>query len=191
MKNKENKKAVMLKSFCSASQPLSKKQRDPEQRQLRMTRRVRAFTLIELLVVVLIIGILSAIALPQYQVSVMKSRYTQLKTMVRSIRDAQEAYRLENGEYAKEFGHLPIDIGGTSATTDTNRTFNWGVCTVTQDNEGSVNGVICNNKDELGLNYNFSTQKFYCMVQEDKDESGPVHSGDGFFCSFGYIVHPA
>ena len=57
------------------------------------------FTLIELLVVVLIIGILAAIALPQYQTAVAKSRLATLMPIVKSLKDGAEMYRLANGHY--------------------------------------------------------------------------------------------
>ena len=70
----------------------------------------KGFTLIELLVVVLIIGILSAVALPQYEKSVEKSRATQAMTLVKSIADAQKIYYMANGKYAKKFDDLDIGM---------------------------------------------------------------------------------
>ncbi len=55
------------------------------------------FTLIELLVVVLIIGILSSVALPQYTKAVEKSRMTEAFTNLKIIEDQLSLYVLENG----------------------------------------------------------------------------------------------
>ena len=54
------------------------------------------FTLIELLVVVLIIGILAAIALPQYQKAVAKSRATQIVLNMSALQRAVDLYALSD-----------------------------------------------------------------------------------------------
>ena len=70
----------------------------------------QAFTLIELLVVVLIIGILAAVALPQYQKAVAKARVTQVLPYIRSVYDAEKVYYLANGTYAETLDELSVDF---------------------------------------------------------------------------------
>jgi type IV pilus assembly protein PilE len=70
-----------------------------------------AFTLIELLVVVLIIGILAAIALPQYRIAVLKTKTASALPLLKAIYEASERYRLVTGNHAKHFEDLDISFG--------------------------------------------------------------------------------
>ena len=73
---------------------------------------MKGFTLIELLVVVLIIGILSAVALPQYRVAVEKSRLTQQMVLVDAVVRAQELYYMANGQFANDLSELDFGLPG-------------------------------------------------------------------------------
>ena len=74
----------------------------------------QAFTLIELLVVVLIIGILAAVAVPQYQKAVEKSRTAEGLAIINAIARAEERYYLANGMYSTDLTLLDIEIPGES-----------------------------------------------------------------------------
>lgn len=74
-----------------------------------MTNKSSGFTLIELLVVVLIIGILSATALPQYQKSVRKARLAEYATLLKTLNQAFAACKLAK-DAPCQVADLPLDV---------------------------------------------------------------------------------
>jgi prepilin-type N-terminal cleavage/methylation domain-containing protein len=64
----------------------------------------KGFTLIELLIVVVIIGILAAIAIPKFANTKQKAIVASMKTDLKNLVTAQEAYFSDNNQYAPAFG---------------------------------------------------------------------------------------
>ena len=107
-------------------------------------KTAQGFTLIELLVVVLIIGILAAVAVPQYKKAVYKSRYSALKPLVKALADAEEVYYMANNQYATTIEELDIDFPETPTdTTNGKYYFPWGYCVLSPNQ--AISRVICTN----------------------------------------------
>jgi prepilin-type N-terminal cleavage/methylation domain-containing protein len=82
-----------------------------------MPRSRRGFTLIELLIVVVIIGLLAAIAIPKFQNTKGKTYTATLRSDLRNLATAQEAYFYNNNAYTSNLSALNITL--TSGVTIT------------------------------------------------------------------------
>ena len=76
----------------------------------RARKTMGGFTLIELLVVVLIIGILAAVAIPQYQKAVFKARWAEAFTNMKTLGDAVKLCELEHGKADGKRSHVCMDV---------------------------------------------------------------------------------
>ena len=147
--------AVTPESCSPGSVVINKESgRDVGLRHSRMTlcdERQGGFTLIELLVVVLIIGILSAIALPQYRTAVIRARYVQLLVAADAIADAEERYYLANGEYTSARENLDVQM-----PTSANYTLS---IDVRADGHAAINAIPSDGKLSYVRYFNRSTME--------------------------------
>ena len=75
----------------------------------------KGFTLVELLVVVLIIGILAAMAMPAYFKAVERARAAEADTLIGSVINAQQRYKMKTGRFATQWTSLDVAPQGAVA----------------------------------------------------------------------------
>ena len=108
----------------------------------------KAFSLIELMVVVAIIGILAAVAIPNIQKYMNKSKQTEAKINLSAIYTAEKTYHTEKNSYDATFtdiGYKPegsfiYDIGFSSAPSGDTPNKIWGYCQIKRENGAVIAG---------------------------------------------------
>ena len=157
-----------------------------------MKNNKKGFTLIELLVVVLILGILAAMAMPQYFKAVERSRMSEAVSLLSSIASAQQRKYLQINSYSAKYKGLDVVPQGEFNTDDTifytkgatgngfevelsdTTTYNAGQATATRVAAGSGTGA--------GLNYQYSLSRYY--ASNDTTCKGGNNNGKALCADF-------
>lgn len=144
----------------------------------------KGFTLIELLVVVLIIGILAAIALPQYMKAVEKSRATEAISLLSKLSQAEQMYKLGKGEYTWNLDELDIQATNICASNGLSYTNNFKIGVSTVGNVATGNNVFglratrLRDTDTYYILLRFDEGKETMWCSPNEWDAGPMDLGD-------------
>ena len=131
------------------------------------------FTLIELLVVVLIIGILAAIVVPQYQTAVTKAKAVKVISLMSQINRSQELYYMNNALYAEDPRELDFTFpAGAELDSDGRWVYKDFSCKLCVDKSNgkciAMNCLLSNGRESLSFvlyYYNSPhSNKFFCSA---------------------------
>lgn len=104
---------------------------------MRKNRTHRGFSLIELMIVVAVLGILAAIAYPNYQEYLAKSRRSEARTALLQLSQFMERYYTNNGRYVNAAGERPALPFGEVPRNDANPYYR-----ITFNEDGIANDAV-------------------------------------------------
>ncbi len=165
-----------------------------------MSKNRKGFTLLEVLVVVLIIGILGAIALPQYTVSVERARVTSNMSVLKPIYDSALQYYSFNDEFPDSLKKLPVSLPASYRVSGLTATSDDGSCRVSIDSSQRAVIMVCGKGSgeeyKFVFKYNINAsgtifgagKYFVVLAQGDRGEvfnkvaesSGWTRTGEGY-----------
>ncbi len=153
----------------------------------------KGFTLIELLVVVLIIGILAAIALPQYRKVVEKANAAEALPLLKAVWQAEQSYYLLHNTYATKFSALDVDIPpsytgnvkwrNSIVMRDTVSNGKWSLQIYSEQGFGTVIFLGRISGKYKGSGFSINCKPIMTITCKERTDGGIIFEGnDGDYC---------
>ncbi len=137
-----------------------------------MSKNKKGFTLVEVLVVVLIIGILGAIALPQYMTSVERARVTSNMSVLKPIYDSALQYYSFNDEFPDSLKKLPVSMPESYRVSGLRAVADDGSCEVAIDASNKAVTMECGKGD---------TAEYKFVFKYTINDSGTIFGAGKYF----------